>query len=259
MSLKNRTAVITGGAGNLGQTLAETLAELGANLVLVDLSGSSIEDLAANLSARFDVTVSSEICDLECEEQRKGLAERVTLGGDVDILINNAAFVGTSDLSGWSETFEKQSLESWRRALEVNLTAAFHLSQLFSPSLTNSVGGSIINIGSIYGELAPDWSLYEGLNMHNPAAYGASKAGLLQFTRWLSTALAPKVRVNAISPGGIQRGQHPDFIKRYSSKTPLGRMAEEGDLRGPIAFLASDMSAYMTGQVLNVDGGWGVW
>ena len=95
--------------------------------------------------------------------------------------------------------------------------------------------------------------------MSNPAAYGASKGGVIQLSRWLSTTLAPHVRVNAISPGGIFRNQPAQFIERYASRTPLGRMATENDFRGVIAFLATDMSAYMTGQNLLIDGGWGVW
>lgn len=179
--------------------------------------------------------------------------------GQLDILINNAAFVGTTGLQGWGVPFAEQSVETWRRALEVNLTAAFHLCQGVMPLLQTSGRGSIINMGSIYGEYGPDWSLYKGTAMSNPAAYGASKGGLLQLTRWLATTVAPAVRVNAISPGGIARGQASTFVRRYEARTPLGRMATEDDFRGVIAFLASDMSIYMTGQNLLVDGGWGIW
>jgi len=119
--------------------------------------------------------------------------------------------------------------------------------------------GNIINIGSIYGEYAPDWSLYEGTTMSNPAAYGAAKGGLIQLTKWLATTLAPDVRVNSISPGGIERGQAKKFVDRYKSRTPLKRMACEDDFRGVIAFLASNMSSYVTGQNIRVDGGWGIW
>ena len=119
--------------------------------------------------------------------------------------------------------------------------------------------GAIINIGSIYGTVGPDFSLYEGTSMANPAAYGASKGGLAQLTRYLATALAPLVRVNTISPGGIARGQPASFVERYRSRTPLGRMGAEEDLKGAVAFLASDAAAYVTGQNLLVDGGWSAW
>ena len=120
-------------------------------------------------------------------------------------------------------------------------------------------GASIINIASIYGMYGPDWRLYEGTSMGNPAAYGASKGGLIQLTRWLATTIAPSVRVNAISPGGVFRNQPEAFVQRYEAKTPLGRMATEDDFIGIIAFLASDLSKYVTGQNHLVDGGWGIW
>jgi len=150
-------------------------------------------------------------------------------GLGLSCLVNNAAFVGSSNLQGWSSSFEEQNIATWRRAFEVNLTAAFHLSQLFAPELRSSSQGNIINVASIYGELGPDWSLYCGTDMGNPAAYSASKGGLIQLTRWLATSMAPSVRVNAISPGGIFRGQPESFVSRYVAKTPLGRMAIEDD------------------------------
>ena len=177
----------------------------------------------------------------------------------LDILINNAAFVGTSDLKGWVTDFENQSVETWQRALEVNLTAAFDLSKGLAPKLKQNGHGSIINIASIYGLNGPDYSLYEGTDMGNPAAYAASKGGLLQLTRWLSTTLAPDVRVNSISPGGVFRNQPEEFVKRYKARTPLGRMASEEDIKGAMVYLASDLSMYMTGQNLVVDGGWTAW
>jgi NAD(P)-dependent dehydrogenase (short-subunit alcohol dehydrogenase family) len=128
-----------------------------------------------------------------------------------------------------------------------------------SPLLKSSDNGCIVNIGSIYGTYGPDWSLYEGTKMSNPAAYAASKGGLIQLTHWLATTVSPEIRVNAISPGGIFRNQPGEFVKRYESRTPLGRMANEEDFRGAIAYLASDLSKYVTGVNLAVDGGWGAW
>jgi len=138
------------------------------------------------------------------------------------------------------------------------LTAAFHLSRSLAPELRSSGKGCIINIASIYGEFGPDWSLYEGTAMGNPAAYAASKGGLLQLTRWLATTMAPDVRVNAISPGGIYRNQPDKFVSRYGRKTPMLRMANEEDFRGAVAYLATSMSSYVTGHTLKVDGGWNV-
>jgi NAD(P)-dependent dehydrogenase (short-subunit alcohol dehydrogenase family) len=183
------------------------------------------------------------------------LAQNLTL----DILINNAAFVGTSDLADINSKFEGQSLSSFRRILEVNLNSVFHLCQGLLPLLNKSQSGSIINISSIYGSFGPDWNLYSGTGMSNSAAYSSSKGAVNQLTRWLATTLSPKIRVNSISPGGIARNQPRDFIEKYEKRTPLGRMAVEEDFKGVISFLASDNSSYVTGQNIYVDGGWSAW
>ena len=260
MNLKGRRAMVTGAAGGLGKVIAETLAELGSDLVLVDRDKEGIESLQHQLSDSFAVSVVGTVCDLEHQDQRERLIDDIIRDGqDLNILINNAAFVGSSNLSGWNAPFVEQSIETWRRALEVNLVAPFELCQGLSQVLNKSRGGNIINIASIYGQYGPDWRLYENTEMSNPAAYGASKAGLIQLTKWLSTTLAPHVRVNAISPGGVFNGQPDSFVNSYSSRTPLARMADYGDFCGGVVYLATDMSEYVTGQVLNIDGGWGVW
>jgi NAD(P)-dependent dehydrogenase (short-subunit alcohol dehydrogenase family) len=260
MSLKGRRALVTGATGALGKIMADTLAELGADLVLVDRPGADCQDLIDTLSQRWGVHIQYRHCDLEQQGERAELIKWLKEShGGLNILINNAAFVGTSDLPGWGVPFEEQTVETWRRALEVNLTAVFDLCQGLAPMLKTAEGASIINIGSIYGQYGPDWGLYEGTSMSNPAAYGASKGGLLQLTRWLATTIAPHVRVNAISPGGIFRNQPQEFVRRYEARTPLGRMASEDDFRGAVAYLSSDLSTYVTGQTLAVDGGWGAW
>lgn len=260
MNLQGRRAMLTGANGALGKIIAETLADLGCNLLLLDRNGSDFTTLLSSLSTNSKVDVVTLECDLEDEAERQSMIQTVKADGlGLDVLINNAAFVGSSNLQGWSCSFEDQTLEAWRRAIEVNLTAVFHLCQSFAPELRSTCSGTIINVASIYGELGPDWTLYEGTNMGNPAAYAASKGGVIQLTRWLSTTMAPEVRVNAISPGGIFRNQPNSFVERYCKKTPLARMATESDFRGVIAFLATDMSRYVTGQNLMVDGGWSSW
>jgi NAD(P)-dependent dehydrogenase (short-subunit alcohol dehydrogenase family) len=260
MNLGGRRALVTGATGHLGKVICATLAELGSNLVLVDQPGAALKDLEDTLRADWEVNVASIPCNLEEEQQRTELATHIKVHNlELNCLVNNAAFVGTTGLAGWATTFEQQSLDSWRRAIEVNLTASFHLSQLFAPMLRKSEGGNIVNVGSIYGELGPDWRLYDGTSLANPAAYSASKGGLLQLTRWLATTLAPDIRVNAISPGGIFRAQPSEFVERYISRTPLQRMATENDMRGAVAFFTSDMASYVTGETLRVDGGWGAW
>jgi NAD(P)-dependent dehydrogenase (short-subunit alcohol dehydrogenase family) len=259
MDLSGRRALVTGATGHLGRTIAETLAELGANLILLDRNQSALSSLTNEMTGQWGVQVNNIACDLEDDAQRNLAIEGViSQYSDLNILINNAAFVGDSSLDGWNVPFKDQSLSTWRRAIEVNLTAAFHLSQALLPLLMTSQNASIINIASIYGQYGPDWSLYEGSDMYNPAAYAVSKGGLLQFSRWLATTAAPLVRVNSVSPGGILRKQPEIFIERYARKTPLGRMACEDDFKGVIAYLASDLSSYVTGQNITIDGGWGV-
>lgn len=258
MNLKGRTAVVTGATGHIGRVLCETLAEQGADIVLVDRPGSDFAAVAESLAA-WNVQRQSIACDLEQESDRANLIKQLLDTQRVNVLINNAAFVGTSNLAGWVTAFEQQTTETWRRAIEVNLTAVFDLVKGLAPAMKRSAGASVINIGSIYGICGPDYSIYEGTTAGNPAAYAASKGGLIQLTRWMATTLAPGVRVNAITPGGVFRNQPESLVSRYSAKTPLGRMASENDFRGAAAYLASDMSAYVTGQNLVVDGGWSVW
>ena len=260
MRLKDRVALITGATGNIGQEAALTIAELGGDLILVDLPGSNFEKIDQRISDNYDVKIQHIFCDLEIEESRQKLIDQVNgYKRELNIIINNAAFVGESNLKGWVTDFENQDVDTWRRALEVNLTAIFHLSKGLTKKLKNSKSGSIINISSIYGINGPDLSLYEGTEMGNPAAYAASKGGLIQLTRWLATTIAPDVRVNSISPGGIWRNQPIDFVERYEARTPLNRMASEEDLKGIVAYLASDLSLYVTGQNILIDGGWTTW
>jgi NAD(P)-dependent dehydrogenase (short-subunit alcohol dehydrogenase family) len=259
MRLDGRAALVTGAAGFLGTAIAGTLAELGASLILVDRPGSDLPALQRQLEAG-GTRARSISTDLESADHRSRLLrELATTEERLSVVVNNAAFVGTSDLDGWSVPFARQTLETWRRALEVNLTAVFDLCQGVIPLMAAAAGKSIINVASIHGELGPDWRLYEGSTMASPAAYAASKGGLIQLTRWLATTAAPDVRVNAISPGGISRNQPESFVRRYSERTPLRRMATEDDMRGAIAYLATDLSTYVTGQNLRIDGGWSAW
>lgn len=254
--LEGRTALVTGACGCLGKSICQDLASLGCDLYLLDRSQQHLDQHAENLSQEYGVTVESTQMDLEQEAERSQVAAKIE---SLDVLVNNAAFVGDSTLSGWVTNFENQSIETWRRAIEVNLTACFHLSQLLTPLLQTGGNGSIVNIGSIYGITGPDMSLYDGTSMGNPAAYAASKGGLVQLTRWLATTLSPRIRVNCVSPGGIFRGQPECFVSKYKTRTPLGRMATEDDVSGAVSFLAGSASSYITGQNIVVDGGWTAW
>jgi NAD(P)-dependent dehydrogenase (short-subunit alcohol dehydrogenase family) len=258
LNLTGRVALVTGGAGHIGAAICDALAESGCALAVLDRKSASLK--WEKNASRFDVPTHYFEVDLADERATRLVVERVIQKfGRLDILVNNAAFVADNALTGWATEFQKQDVNTWRRAIEVNLTAALVICQAALPALSAGGHGSIINLASIYGVVGPDWRLYEGTDMGNPAAYAASKGGLIQFSRWLATTVAPAVRVNVVSPGGVERGQPEAFRKRYEERTPLGRMATEEDFKGVVAFLASDASAYVTGQNIVVDGGWSAW
>lgn len=260
MDLTGRVALITGGAGHIGSAMGEALAELGATIVVLDMDETRCHAVAENLHSTFAVPAFPLIVDLASEAQVRAVpAAILERFGRLDILINCAALVGTSALEGWAVPFRNQSAATWRMALEINLTVPFILTQVCADALAASGKGSVINISSIYGIVGPDMSLYADTAMGNPAAYAASKGALVQLTRWLATNLAPTIRVNAISVGGVWRNQAESFHTRYVARTPLQRMAVEEDLKGAAAYLASDLSAYVTGHNLVVDGGWTAW
>ncbi|MEE3258761.1 MAG: SDR family oxidoreductase [Candidatus Latescibacterota bacterium] len=260
MDLRGRVALITGGGGHVGRAIGEALAEQGAIVALLDFDAAAAERAVDRLRVEYGATATGLIVDLRDEDAtRAAPAAVLEKYGRLDILVNCAALVGTSGLEDLTAPFPKQGTVTWRLALEVNLTAAFVLSQASSEALSAGGRGSIINVSSIYGMVGSDMSLYEGTTMGSSAAYGVSKGGIIQLTRWLATMLAPAVRVNAITPGGILRGQPEPFRKRYVDRTPMRRMAVEEDFKGAAAYLASDLSAYVTGQNLVVDGGWTIW
>jgi NAD(P)-dependent dehydrogenase (short-subunit alcohol dehydrogenase family) len=258
--LRGRTALVTGGAGHIGAAISDALAELGATITIVDIDDERAETTASTIAARRGVSTLALAVDLEDEDAVRAIPGAVVERfGALNIIVNCAALVGTSALPGWAVPLREQSVASWRRALEVNLTAPFILIQSAAGFLAAGGHGSIVNVLSIYGLVGPDERLYAGTQMGNPAAYGSSKAGLLQLTRHFATTLGPAVRCNAITPGGVSRGQAPEFQERYIARVPLARMAVEEDFKCAVTFLAGDGSAYVTGQNIVVDGGWTAW
>lgn len=258
--LTGRCALVSGGAGHIGLAVAETLIELGGRVAIVDLDSTACRERVQMLERGRGGAAVAVPCDLSDERAtRSAVHEAVRTLGGLDIFVHCAAWVASRRDDGWAVPFKHQTVSAWDAALRVNLTSAFVLAQEARAALERSGRGSVILFSSIYGIVGPDFRLYTGTTMANPEAYGASKGGLIQLMRYLATELAPTTRVNAITPGGVWRDQPETFVARYEARTPLGRMACEEDLKGAVAFLATDLSAYVTGHNLVVDGGWTVW
>ena len=261
MDLTGRRALVTGGAGHIGRVISEALVEQGATVAILDQDAAACQHHVAQLAARSKRSEAFALpCDLRSEPAtRQAIHDAEDRMGGLEILVHCAAYLGTTDTPGWAVPLDRQTVEAWDAAMRVNLTSAMILVQEAAQALAASGHGSVIFLSSIYGMVAPDLRLYAQTDMANPAGYAASKGGLLQLMRYFATVLAPQIRVNAISPGGIWRNQPEAFRARYVSRTPLGRMATEEDLKGAVSYLASDLSAYVTGHNLVVDGGWTAW
>jgi NAD(P)-dependent dehydrogenase (short-subunit alcohol dehydrogenase family) len=260
MALPGRQVLLTGGAGHLGLAIGEALVELGATVAIVDKDAAACRERAELLSAPAPGRAVPMPCDLADETAiREAVRTTIRRLGGLDVIIHCAAFVGTTSHPGWAVPFAQQTVDAWDAALRVNLTAPFILAQEAAPALAASGHGAICLVGSIYGLVGPDMRLYDDTPMANPAGYGASKGGVVQLTRHLATLLAPSVRVNCVSPGGVFRHQPESFVQRYIERTPLRRMAGEEDIKAAVAYLVSDASAYVTGHNLVVDGGWTSW
>ena len=256
MNFNKKTVLVTGAAGFIGRTFCRDVAENGGRCIIVDKQTGALKGLLKNLPVVDGGTHLAISTDLGDRKARHQMIDQVLNNFEtLDILVNNAAFTGDSNLRGWVEKFENQSIEAWSAALEVNLTSCFELSQKLKPLLIKGTNPSILNVGSIYGIIGPTFSFYDETKMGNPAAYAASKGGLVQLTKWLASGLSPEIRVNSVSPGGIFRNQPEKFVERYNKRTPLGRMATEQEVSNAILFLVSDMASYITGHNLVVDGG----
>ena len=245
INLKNKYCLVTGCNGHIGSTISKKLRMLGAKVIGID---NKINKKKSNLSFFIKVNLDNKN---EIDKSIYVLNKRFS---KIDILINNAAYVGANatDSKDKSKTFYNEKYSN------LNLNNSIYLTNLLIPLLKKSKSASIINICSIYASLAYDYNLYKETKMNTPLAYGVSKAGLMHYSKMLSTTLAPKIRVNSISPGGIFRKQPKKFLKKYLSKTPLSRMGHEDDVANTVIFLSSELSSYITGQNLTVDGGYSV-
>ena len=265
-NLEGKVAVVTGALGLLGREHCSALAAAGARVVVSDLNGEGCAELAESLTAASKRPALGIATDVTREDDVEALSERV-LGsfGQVDILVNNAAIDDKYSADAADESrFERYSVERFRRMLDVNVVGVFLCSQRIGRRMAVRGSGSIINVASTYGLVAPQQALYRradgSQSFFKSPAYPTSKGAVLQFTRFLAAYWgAAGVRVNALSPGGVAQDPDPHFRAEYEARTPLGRMAQPSDYRGALLFLASSASAYMTGANLVVDGGWTAW
>lgn len=263
-SLEGKTAIVTGATGLIGRYHCLALHSAGANVVICDLDERKCNDFAEEIGERA-IGVSADVVSSESIHR---LREKVlNQYGSIDVLVNNAAIndMVENPVSALEDSkFENYPLELFRKVMDVNVTGTFLTSQVIGKVMAERGKGSIINLASTYGITAPDQSLYKGPDgnqtFYKSAAYPTAKGAVIQFTRFLAAYWGNVgVRVNALSPGGVENNQAEYFIQNYSSRTPLGRMADRKDYMGAIVYLASDASSYMTGANLVVDGGWTIW
>jgi NAD(P)-dependent dehydrogenase (short-subunit alcohol dehydrogenase family) len=255
----------------LGLRHAEAIAEAGGTPVLADLSAEALDAGVALLHERTGVDAVAVEVDISSRDGVQAMvADVVDQLGRIDILINNAALTvrgGSETLEGYFAPFEDYPLELWQRALDVNLTGTFLVTQAVGRVMVEQRRGVVLNIAAVYGMVSPDHRIYEGiLNQYGgqafntPISYSATKAAILNFTRYLATYWADKgVRVNSFSPGAVFDEHDETFVRNLTSRIPLARMAHKDEYKGAILFLVSDASSYMTGANLVVDGGWTSW
>ncbi|WP_367606908.1 SDR family oxidoreductase [Legionella sp. W05-934-2] len=266
-NLTNKSVIITGGAGILGQAFTKSLSDAGAKVAIVDINPTSLDETAHIL---YQHNPDAEILPIPCDITNKDSIEKMVQlvkneFGQINVLFNNAA-TKTSNLKNFFDPFEEYKLETWKEVMSVNIDAMFLVAQAVGKVLIKqNSGGSIIQTSSIYGIVAPDQSIYEGseymgVAINTPAVYSASKGAVISFTNYLATYWAKhNIRVNAITPGGMESGQNDTFKNNYAKKVPLGRMGHASELMGALIFLASDASSYITGQNIIVDGGFTCW
>jgi NAD(P)-dependent dehydrogenase (short-subunit alcohol dehydrogenase family) len=251
--LKGRVALVTGGTGNgYGAQAVQALAEAGAKVYMTSRDPFQVRKAEEKLRDG-GLEVHGLVLDLEHEQSISTTIDTIISdSGCIDILVNNAC-------SNHLESFETVSLKDWNQVLAVNITGTMLISRATAPHMLQNDGGVMINLSSIYGMVSPDQRIYGSTGTNSPLVYGMTKAALIQMTRYLATFWAPSIRVNCLTPGGLFNHQDEQFISQYVAKTPLGRMAGADDLKGAVLFLASDASAWVTGQNLVVDGGWTAW
>ncbi len=249
-SCKNKIVIVVGGAGLIGSEIVKGLSDFGAKVYIADADKKAAKKIKAKGIQFVYLDITSE------DSINKALGEVYKKAKKIDVLIN-CAYPRTSD---WCLKLEDVPFDSWKDNVNNHLGGYFLCSKVAADLMKNKAKGVIINFASIYGVVAPDFSIYKGTHMTMPVAYSAIKGGIIAFTKYMATYYAKdNIRANVISPGGVFNGQDRAFVKKYAMKTPLCRMANPKDIVGAVIFLSSDASSYLTGQNLVVDGGWSAW
>ena len=264
--IKNRNIVITGSSGLLGSQYANTLSAAGANVILVDLDSAKNKKLENSLIKKYGTRARSYTTDISNIQEVKKLAKNVLNDfKKIDGLINNAAYTSKGAKAESAKpygSFENFPIKIWQKSIDINLTGVFFCSQVFGKIMVKQGKGVIVNIASTYGLVGADQRIYGKSGLNLPISYAATKGAVVNLTKYLAAYWSGKsIRVNTLSPGGVRDTTYQDkkFIKKYSEKTILGRMARKDEYNGAMLFLISDASSYMTGANLIVDGGWTAW
>lgn len=257
-NLKNKVAVITGATGYLGTSISEALAESGADVYITSKDEKKCEKIASMLAKNSQGEVEGLAMDILSEKSIKNtISEIEKKSGQIDILINNASPIPSN------EDLLQVTDSEWKLGMDGTINGVFRCIKEISPIMERNNNGSIINIASMYGLVSPDPNLYKDTSNFNPPYYGPGKAAIIQFTKYAACYLAKKgIRVNSVSPGPFPNPivqQDVNFINKLEKKTPLGRIGQPYELKGVIAFLASNASSYVTGENISVDGGWTAW
>jgi NAD(P)-dependent dehydrogenase (short-subunit alcohol dehydrogenase family) len=258
LSLKGKTALVTGGAGYLGTEISYTLAELGANVIIASRDRDKCRKRCDEIGENVILPIKTLALELDLLDKGsiKKCFENVHEQFDaVDILVNNA-------WSGKKNSWESIGDTDWEYDINMSLNSVFRFTKAAFEDLKKT-RGVILNLGSTYGHIAPDYRIYEGTTFANPPSYGAAKAGIIQFTKYLASFLSPYgIRANALTPGAFpheETQKHKVFMERLSGKNPMNRIGYPEDLKGAVALLCSNAGQYITGQNICVDGGWAAW
>lgn len=262
--LAGKTIILTGSAGRLGANFARTLSRAGADLILVDIDEKKNQALMNTIRKECKTKPLASNADITDKEGLAKLARQVVRDyGKIDGLVNNAFYSPRRDVKRSAMKFEEYPSDLWNEVVSVNLTGVFHCCQKFGSIMAKQkTGGSIVNVSSIYGINGADQRIYGKSNLNSPPSYAATKGAIVNFTRYLAAYWHRKnVRVNTMTLGGVLDKSYmsKEFVKNYSEKTMLGRMANSDEYNGALLFLLSDASSYMTGANLILDGGWSAW